>query len=211
MGDCMGNTNLTINGCVNIGTVTGNKNVGGIAGGPSGSSPKFNITESANYGMVIGEESVGGIAGGLITSSSIQNCLNTGVIKSKSPTNSCGIVGNNGGGNVSGCYYDKQMCLFGGINNGDIAGGAEGKLTSELCDGFNLSSSLWRPGSPTHTQYPYIDINLQELPEYRFYKPTARAAAMLCAYDPADIDKHNNLRRHFTIGTDDGTNFYGLT
>jgi hypothetical protein len=43
-------------------------------------------------------------------------------------------LGNNDRGTyaITNCYYDKQMCVYGGINNADVVGQAEGRLTNEM-------------------------------------------------------------------------------
>jgi hypothetical protein len=104
----------------------------------------FEITNCINAGFIKGTTYIGGIIGRnnyfnpYIT---IDRCINTGVIAGNSYAG--GIFGFNNSNNltITNCYYDKQMCLYGGINNVDVVGQAEGKLTKEMI-GNNLQAIL---------------------------------------------------------------------
>ena len=95
---------ITVENCINIGTIEGHLTVGGIFGQAHSST----ITNSMNYGLVIGKNTIGGIAG-YITNTTISNCFNSGVVIGNE--NIGCIVGRDGGtGTVTNCHYDKQMC-----------------------------------------------------------------------------------------------------
>ena len=94
--------------CINVGTIRGDSLVGGIV---SGYDIQFkekngNIYNSINAGLVIGKEIVGGIIGRCL--GEVKNCINTGVVKGNTKWG-C-IVGENNGGTIINCHYDKQIC-----------------------------------------------------------------------------------------------------
>ena len=90
--------------CINIGTVEANSIVGGIVG--SCDNTYRSTYNSVNSGLVIGKDIVGGIMGRCF--GEVKNCLNTGAVKGNTKWG-C-IVGENDGGTIINCYYDKQVC-----------------------------------------------------------------------------------------------------
>ena len=146
-GDIIGNSsvggiagltgNSNIENCINIGKISGTSNVGGI----SGSCSKI-IENCINSGLIIGSSYVGGISGSLQSTNTVSNCFNSGVVIGN--TYIGGIIGEKSYTTtiiVSNCYYDKQMCRYGGINNTDANGQAVGYLTNEMT-GTQLQSKL---------------------------------------------------------------------
>jgi len=152
---------VTIINCSNIGTISGEgfayHGVGGIIGNVwDNNTTTTTISNCINSGLIKGinvvlSTGIGGIIGSITTSTnlSLSNCINTGVIikvlggGASSNNYSSGIIGNtvNNTIYISNCYYDKQMCIYGGIDNADITGQAEGKLTEEMT-GTQLQSKL---------------------------------------------------------------------
>ena len=132
--------NSKIINCLNIGDIKGNSSIGGISGGSVSSSSPLEIENCVNSGLIIGTDEVGGIVGHLIQGR-VSNCINGGVVIGN--TNVGGIIGYKtaSGTVVSNCHYDKQMCIYGGINNADVTGQAVGYLTNEMT-GTQLQSKL---------------------------------------------------------------------
>ena len=85
------------------------------------------ITNCVNYGFVQGNERVGGINGlannsslGLIYDITISNCINTGVVEGNNATGS--IAGSIYSVTITNCHYDKQFCIYKGVNGQDVPG-----------------------------------------------------------------------------------------
>jgi len=79
-----------ISNCINLGTVEGQNNVGGIVGW---ASPLGNIasqiTNCVNYGYIKGTNAVGGILGYMYNQNvNISNCVNAGVVEGESDVGS---------------------------------------------------------------------------------------------------------------------------
>jgi hypothetical protein len=151
-----------ISHCVNIGTILSktdtmgwalelNRTFGSVGGIVGAGGCDFNnfmalpvhIYNCVNSGYISGEAIVGGIYGEMYDEDTIENCINTGVVEGKEKQG--GIAGASTfgyyGQEIINCHYDKQMCLYGGINGTDEVGRAEGHLTKELI-GTNLQSKL---------------------------------------------------------------------
>ncbi|MBP5583159.1 MAG: InlB B-repeat-containing protein, partial [Bacteroidales bacterium] len=157
-----------INFCYNVGTISGYRYVGGIAG------TGYSIKESCNMGEVTGVTYIGGLAGDV--SNLLSNVFNTGTIsadagyvgglagnaKDVSYAYNAGVVSNNsylnyiGGlcgtcsGTMISCYYDSDVCPFKAVNNSTYAG-ATAKTTSAMCSTTLLtgfSSDIWAAGTP---------------------------------------------------------------
>lgn len=134
--------NSYIYNCANTGSIKGYSFycasfTGGIAGN---ATSKSIIKNCANYGLVNSSstydlDACGGISGCLYLGSTMSSCINTGTVTAKSKTYVTyrgGIVGNGTPGNISNCYYDKQMCIYKGFIDKDVNDSVEGKLTSEI-------------------------------------------------------------------------------
>ncbi|MDR1761303.1 MAG: hypothetical protein LBR55_02520, partial [Bacteroidales bacterium] len=131
--------NLHIERCLNLGTIYGDADVGGIIGGASDGTD-LTISNCMNGGYIYGSTDVGGILGSVHMNTAvaeIKYCLNTGVVRgSQDAAQVGGIVGNVTGSNrgaitYTHCYNDRQMCPRGGVA-GIYPAGVYGKLTSEL-------------------------------------------------------------------------------
>ena len=118
--------------CYNTGRVSGFMMVGGITGNNT-----FALQDCYNSGNVAATTEVGGIAG--FSSNTITRCYNTGSVSGSNDFG--GVVGSLFSGTVTDCYYDKQMCLVGGIEGVDNLGSAEGELTTSMTSGSIGSSS----------------------------------------------------------------------
>lgn len=85
---------ITIQGCVNTGTVIGTEDVGGITGEISLSNNNYQLLDCVNTGSVEGDSNVGGIAGSANSckgQSTMENCENQGNVTAQSSAG--GILG----------------------------------------------------------------------------------------------------------------------
>jgi hypothetical protein len=139
--------------CFNTGSVIGIKYVSGISA--STDVADQTITSCYNSGSVTGKDCVAGVAGYVYSGREVKDCYNSGSVNGTGTGHVGGIAGDNVG-TVSSCYYDKQMCTFGGINGLDVAGQAEGKLTTEMI-GSALNSSLSGNVTPFDDPWNYVD------------------------------------------------------
>jgi len=127
----------TIKNSYNTGSVSGISAIGGVVGRNTGNAA---VQDCYNTGSVSGTESVGGVVGTSRVSGgnpTVQHCYNSGSVSGT--TDVGGVVGRNDGttAEVTGCYYDRQMCPVGGIGVDQGEGSeAEGKLTSEMTSGI---------------------------------------------------------------------------
>lgn len=127
----------TIKNSYNTGSVSGISSIGGVVGRNTGNAA---VQDCYNTGSVSGTELVGGVVGMSRVSGgnpTVQYCYNSGSVSGT--TDVGGVVGQNYGttAEVTGCYYDRQMCPVGGIGVDEGEGSeAEGKLTSEMTSGI---------------------------------------------------------------------------
>ncbi len=132
----------TISNCYNTGTVSGSSNVGGICGNNDGA-----IQNCYNTGAVNGSNyAIGGVCG--TSDGTITNCYNAGTVNGKNNVGS--ICGREYNATIADCYYDKDICTFGGINGSDADGSATGLTAAELCGGTlptGFSPDVWNVGS----------------------------------------------------------------
>lgn len=145
----------TVSYCVNGGNVSASEyEIGGIVG----HNRSFSIRNCYNIGSVSGGSYVGGVVGHNYTSGTTaaeEYCYNAGYIKG---TRCGGIEGENSAGTINAsyhsgtlkgsyasgitaymsgsavtcCYYDKQLCPYGGIVGNDLTGSAEGRVTADM-------------------------------------------------------------------------------
>ena len=177
--------------CINIGSIEGKEDVGGICGYSMGNVLIFGeLSNCINSGFIKGNTQIGGIIG-YLRNANVESCINVGVITGET----CGaIVGLNyyNSGTVTNCFYDKQMCIYEGIQNGDITGQAEGKLSKEMI-GNQLRTKLgtvdW---TYTDNIYPMLTILAS--------KEASKVAASVI-YFCNDADRHNDLQYNFKIST----------
>ena len=148
----------------NSGKVVGNDYVGGLVGRNFGG-----ILDSYNAGQVYGGSFVGGIAGQKavnIYSGNTSRSYNIGHVQGNSITGAIyGFVQNES--TVSNCFYDKQFSYSEGINGVDIAGVAEGKLTSEMLND-GLSSVLGTIYTASSTNYDTWMYSADVYPQLKF-------------------------------------------
>ena len=144
------NTRPEIDGCVNVGDVSGGSYVGGIVGGSFLSdgvgitiTASADITNCANHGNVTSESYAGGIAGYMSALSDnfdamyITNCYNTGDIKGVGDVG--GIVGsaNLSELTIENCYNAGKITAGAGAN-GAFAGEIAGFTKASIINSFYL-------------------------------------------------------------------------
>ena len=115
-----------------VGTVTGKKYVGGIAGKNAGSIENCKNTAAIKGASADGRW-IGGIAGETSNGSKILNCYNIGTISSdRSGKGVClgGIAGNAPSAKISNCYNAGQIVTKSTTNYGAIAGYGYGVTVS---------------------------------------------------------------------------------
>ena len=196
-------TDCRVEYCINIGSVIATiyQYLGGIIGM---NYSNCTIQHNFNSGFVYGKEkssvswSTGNGIGGIIghhrsNNSSLRNNFNSGVVKGEGTANFGGVVGEYAGGTISNNFYDKQMCLYGGINGKDEAGRAEGFLTKEVI-GNNLLSKL---GTANWVYSDNLYPTLKAL-ENEIISKIARSPAYLDD-TKADFDRQNNVRDCFIV------------
>ncbi|MCL2040355.1 MAG: hypothetical protein FWG85_08015 [Bacteroidetes bacterium] len=146
VGQMSGATNHILEYCLNIGCVTGSSFVGGICGMYFYSNNSSIITNCINAGFVKGNKTVSGITvlNAIANGVAISNCINTGVIIADTETEVGAILGripyNNNGATITNCHYDKQFCIYKGVNGQDVPG-VSGHITRNMV-GRKLASLL---------------------------------------------------------------------
>lgn len=136
VGGIAGHSYGSITGCYNKGEVRGGNNVGGIVGYSSSG-----MENCYNKGSISGGDNVGGISG-RNSSNIIRNCYNTGSISGGS--NVGGVVGYSGGG-VTGCHNDGTV-----IGSGSCIGGIMGEgigAVSAISKCYNTGSVSGEEGT----------------------------------------------------------------
>lgn len=116
------------------GSITGQNNVGALAGSVQGGAQISNITNSAS---VTGKYNVGGIVGESKGAAFI-GLVNTGTIEAENSTdasNAGGLIGSMNGGTLGGASYNLGSVTGEGHNVGGLVGHA---YASKLGDGTNL-------------------------------------------------------------------------
>ena len=118
-GGIVGRNFSTISGCSAEGTVTGNTNVGGISGlcvpnydTGTGSLIGSTIEGCHSTAAVSGISSVGGVVGNLGNGCSLMACYSTGNVTATityGHANVGGVVGINGQGTVTACYWENNQ------------------------------------------------------------------------------------------------------
>ncbi|MGN0407729.1 MAG: GLUG motif-containing protein, partial [Bacteroides sp.] len=126
-----------VSNCFFDGVVLGSgNNVGGVCG----YNFEGTVSNCYNKGSISvssqSAQSVGGVCGymyGAAGGAKIENCYSTGSVSGT--TNYIGSVcGQNVYGTVTNCYYNKDVCEIGGINNTDTDNQAVGKTQAEFDD-----------------------------------------------------------------------------
>ncbi len=134
VGGVAGENAGSISNCYNTGAVSGAYDVGGVAGDNSGS-----ITNSYNIGVVSGQDYVGGVAGYIGSNGSISNCYNTGAISGANYHigGVAGYIGSNG--SISNCY--NTGAVTGNIWVGGVAGYNSGSISKSYNAGSVTGNS----------------------------------------------------------------------
>ena len=103
----------TIEDCVNMGTINGNNNTGGIFGWNYGTEPAL-VKNCVNAGTVTGnKESVGGIGGFTYVNVALDSCYNLGDVIAPDASRVAGIVGQ-----LQGNSSEIENC----VNSGHVSG-----------------------------------------------------------------------------------------
>ena len=204
----------TVSNCLNTGSLTGDYIAGGIAGKTS-SRRGYNglivnkIENCLNTGYIDGGNSVGGIVGEFFDDSSPSSTnYQPSIIRNNidlSKTSKHALFGQeitpiieNHGTIIENNFYDKQMVTIPATPEGDIAGRAEGKLTTELT-GFALQSVLGSGWSYAEGRYP-IPLGLE-------HHPAALLAATPVYLHYVNTGHFNTVdvvTEDFTIGLENG-------
>lgn len=208
VGDNM--SEMSISYCVNVGTISTPHptygymlSIGGIAGY---SQSNGLLEKNHNAGYVKGMGNVGGIMGHIGTSGGTLSNLNNGVVvvNAYSTNNKIGgIIGlrDNNTGAFSNNIYDKQMCIYGGVNNTDITANssAVGILTSE-CLGTSLSSIMGGNAVYNAATYPMIKYSIST-PPYTIIDSICKVASSpACLYQNLpNYERHNSIIHNFVV------------
>jgi hypothetical protein len=199
VGDNMGTG--TILRCTNIGDIatpntssSSTLTLGGIIGYGNGAS----TAHCHNAGLVKGGTNTGGIVGSIAYLANINNCLNNGsiLLNNSNTTNKGGIVGQRTGGSVTGNFYDKQMCVYGGINNTDATNQAVGKFTDELI-GTGIQTNLGT------TNWIYT-TNLYPMLYNDSICKVAASPVYLYHISGTVFDRHNEVSHNFMVSNANG-------
>ncbi|MBQ3657134.1 MAG: hypothetical protein II956_09890 [Bacteroidales bacterium] len=118
--------------CINKGAVSASAFAGGICADNGGK-----IISCVNFGEIRSSYYVGGICG--YNSNIISSCIFLNNVVGSSYTGA--ICGRHNSGTVANCFYNKDICSFGGINNVDIPEKAMG-LNKNMMIGDALKDSL---------------------------------------------------------------------
>ena len=111
VGCVLSSSETTVTNCVNNGMITNEKYNGtsSIVGGGPGSTAIINVINCINNGTVTGNGKVGGFVGYYRTQGTIENCINYGILKSKT-TEAGAIVG----------FYDSKPVIVNSVNRGQL-------------------------------------------------------------------------------------------
>lgn len=179
--------------CYNLGNISGNQNIGGISGYASGNTnANAYISNCFNSGLIRGNSQSGGLIGYVNNHLSVSQAYNIGNVWANQYTG--GIIGRrfNVGVSVTNCYYDKQTCLPGGIENQDIPGSAEGKGTRHLLgDSLQLDTSCWL-------------FSANHYPRLQFLGTSAAAWGAASPLLLSPQDRIDSVRNHFTAYSGNG-------
>ncbi len=119
-----------ITGSFNEGTVTGDQNVGGLVGSNTSTT---SFSSCYNTGIVKGSTRVGGLVGYQSKAAKYDNTYsyNAGYVSGISMVGAICGYSENHVNKFDHCFYDKQMAVWGGIADADIAA-TTSKLTTEM-------------------------------------------------------------------------------
>jgi hypothetical protein len=199
--------------CVNTGNLTGEVKAGGIVG----QSYFYNdidipnkIENCLNAGEIFGNESVGGIIAEFDNYVPFHNGM---IIRNNidlSKTSKYALFGQDineypDGLIVENNFYDKQIVTVPAMPGGDIAGKAEGKLTSELT-GFALQNILGNGWSYAEGRYP-IPLGFENHPAALL----AATPVYLHADDAENFNTVDSVTENFTVGLENSAEWQTTT
>ena len=201
--------------CLNIGNLTGDVVSGGIVGSCSNSYIFQNLNNSIienclNTGYIFGNSETGGIIGNFdLASNTTQAIVKNNLDISK--TSLYGLFGDT----VQNIYqdpllilennfYDKQMVTIPATQSGDIAGKAEGKLTTEMT-GFALQNILGNGWSYAEGRYP-IPLGLENHPAALL----AATPVYLHADNSENYDTVDSVSKNFTVSLENNVQWQVL-
>ena len=199
-GGIVGDFYGTLYNCVNIGNILGGSSIGGIVGYADGGS----IKNSVNAGNIT---ATGGYNGGIVgfyasnfTEKIVSNCINFAEVNCTNSSSGAVIgrrwIAEGQPSIVANCFYDKQMTIKSGSNEGDASGVIEGKFTNEII-GNSLQTILTNNYIYAEGLYPCpANIETEEIAH------VAIATAFFNFIDAGNFDRHNNVNNHFTVALD---------
>lgn len=116
-GGIVGTTTSNVVRCMNLGSIHGHRRIGGICGGAMNDDSKGLIKDCVNYGMVYSQcppsadfTCIGGIVGSA-DNFDVESSLNLNNVSCRNEIYVDAIAGSVTG-EVSGCYYDKQVSML---------------------------------------------------------------------------------------------------
>jgi len=196
--------NIEISFCINIGTIKGERYIGGISSGHDNQRSSFYqpdngiIHHCINSGLIIGNRYVGGIIGECYAE--VHHCLNTGVVAySASNTLIGGVFGRFGNANIinqaKNNFSDNQMCYWGAGGTFTVyTGRAEDRITKDLVG--NSLQSIFGNENWSYSDNLYPTLKGFENDDIAII---ARSPAYLDAGLLYDCDRQNNVRECFTV------------
>ncbi|MDR0927768.1 MAG: hypothetical protein LBO69_08395, partial [Ignavibacteria bacterium] len=192
--------------CLNLGNLSNNSPYGrpvhGISDGTTYLAKTINcinagFTNNATSGQLMG----------IVNGGTVQKCLTIGVCLANSPSRASGISRQAEVSTTSN-YYDRQMCPYGGINGVDVAGQAEGKLTTNgTLTGTALQSILgtddWVYEDSMYPRLKCFDT-MTASDAYRKEGYDGASPVFLHIEDDANYDKHNSVTHCFKVSMKHG-------
>ncbi|NLA25321.1 MAG: T9SS type A sorting domain-containing protein [Bacteroidales bacterium] len=203
---CTTEGNAIIRNCVNTGNIVFSSifPAGGIVYGASGN---VNIINCLNLGNISGycvdnnnERGAGIIGSSNDNTANIAYCLNLNKAGASAIVDTLlNFVSINATNN----YYDKQTCLSKGINNEDISGSAEGKLTTQLTGTSpELQAMLGDGWSYAEGRYP-IPLGL----ENDSMALVAATPVYLHFENEEDYNHVDSVSKNFTVGLENNVSW----
>ena len=183
----------TVTNCYNIGVISGaSYDIGGVVGENNRGTIENSYSAGAVSG-INGTSDIGGVAGDNLYGT-VANCYNVGTVSHN--CGSGGVVGNNSG-QVTGCYYDKQMCQEGGISDSDVAGQAEGMATAEMTgSALSTANAGWTTSNWVFTDNLY--------PRLSGMDTTDAAYVSVSPVFLVSGDTVASVTKNFTMSTENG-------
>ncbi|MCL2039182.1 MAG: hypothetical protein FWG85_01990 [Bacteroidetes bacterium] len=203
------NINATIENCLNIANIYATDGYAGGIAGRTTNNPFSIISNCINSGYVNGRTGSGGIIGfndqlghfplvpgGQPSRLFISNCINTGVVEGNNDIGA--ITGEIGRAILENCHYDKQMCIYGGVNGVDVLG-TTAHLTKDIV-GDKLASILGTADwiyTDGDSLYPQLKVFQNHIAS----KVGASPMYLDVLQESDDYDTYNNIRHCYRINT----------